>query len=178
MSKNILAFGASNSKSSINKALATYAANQISNDKVNLLDLNEFEMPIFSIDRERKSGIPALAHQFKKHIHNADGIIISFAEHNGSYTVAFKNIYDWISRIEKSVWGDKPLFLLGTSPGGRGAKTVLDTAVNKFERSNNNTVTSFSLPSFHKNFSEEEGIMDASLAELFDHQLRKFIEAL
>ncbi|MGB1252044.1 MAG: NADPH-dependent FMN reductase, partial [Candidatus Promineifilaceae bacterium] len=48
----ILAFGASNSRNSINKALVTYAATLINND-VEIIDLNDFEMPIYSQDREQ-----------------------------------------------------------------------------------------------------------------------------
>ena len=47
-------------------------------------------MPIFSIGKQNATGIPKEALDFKKHISNSDAIIISFAEHNGSYTSAFK----------------------------------------------------------------------------------------
>lgn len=178
MTKTIVAFGASNSKHSINKKLANFAANQVENAEVNLLDLNDFEMPIYSIDREKASGIPSLAHDFKAHLKNSDGIIISFAEHNGAYSVAFKNIMDWISRIEKDVWANKPMYLLATSPGGRGGKTVLDIAVNKFKFMNQNTIVHFSLPSFGQNFSKENGIIDADLLKEFKQQLQVFQGAL
>ena len=130
--KKIIAFGASNSKHSINKTLANYTANQIVNAEVKLLDLNDFEMPIFSIDRENENGIHELALQFKQEIIQADGIVISFAEHNGAYSAAFKNIYDWVSRIEGNIWESKPLFLLTTSPGGRGGKSVLELAHSRY----------------------------------------------
>jgi NAD(P)H-dependent FMN reductase len=178
MTKKIIAFGASNSRQSINKKLANFAAHQITDAEVNLLDLNDFEMPIYSIDREKESGIPALAQEFKNHIKEADGIVISFAEHNGAYSTAFKNIFDWISRIEKNVWLDKPMFLLATSPGGRGGRTVLDIALNKFKFMNKNTISSFSLPSFYKNFSEEKGIIDEELLQSFKEQLGIFEGAL
>ena len=178
MTKTIVAFGASNSKHSINKKLATFAANQVENAEVNLLDLNDFEMPIYGIDREKSSGIPSLALDFKAHLKNSDGIIISFAEHNGAYSVAFKNIMDWISRIEKDVWANKPMYLMATSPGGRGGKTVLDIAVNKFKFMNQNTIVHFSLPSFGQNFSVEKGILDNDLLNEFNKQLRTFQEAL
>ncbi|MEO0877483.1 MAG: NAD(P)H-dependent oxidoreductase, partial [Bacteroidota bacterium] len=67
MKKKILAFGASNSRNSINKQLASYAAGQLTDATITLLDLNDFEMPIYSIDREKESGIPQLAEQFKQH---------------------------------------------------------------------------------------------------------------
>ena len=65
MSK-ILAFGASSSKKSINKRLAVYVAHRIPNADVNVLDLNDYEMPIYSIDRENEDGIPDLAYTFKE----------------------------------------------------------------------------------------------------------------
>lgn len=174
MTKKIIAFGASSSKNSINSKLANFTANQISNAKVKLLDLNNFEMPIFSVDRELEFGIPPLAYEFKEYIKNVDGIIISFAEHNGAYSAAFKNIFDWISRIEKDVWFDKPMFLLATSPGKRGGESVLGIAVKKFKLMNKNAIFSFSLPSFNINFSEKEGITDKTLLNIFNKQLALF----
>lgn len=178
MSKKIVAFGASNSKNSINKKLATFAANQVKNAEINILDLNDFEMPIYGIDKENETGIPTLAHDFKNHLKDSDGIIISFAEHNGAYSAAFKNIMDWISRMEGTTWENKPMLLLATSPGGRGGQSVLDIAVNKFQRMNENTISNFSLPSFFKNFSEEEGITDEELLKSFQEQLNIFEKAI
>lgn len=176
--KKIIAFGASSSKNSINKKFATFAAHQISDADIQILDLNDFEMPIYSIDREQESGIPALAHQFKAALQAADAIIISFAEHNGAYSTAFKNILDWISRIKSSngIWENKPMFLLATSPGGRGGKSVLNLATTSFKFMNKNKITSFSLPSFHQNFTEEAGIKDETLGNLFHQQLQNFLE--
>jgi len=178
MTKKILTFGASNSKASINKQLASYAANLLEQVEVNLLDLNNFEMPIYSIDREGATGIPALAKNFKQQIQEADGILISFAEHNGAYTTAFKNIYDWMSRLEGSVWQDKPMLLMATSPGGRGGQGVLELAYNTFSYGNKQVVGSFSLPSFQQNFSTEEGIKDADLKRQLLTLIEKFQQIL
>ncbi|MEM6645003.1 MAG: NAD(P)H-dependent oxidoreductase [Bacteroidota bacterium] len=175
--KKIVAFGASSSNSSINKKFATYAAHQVPDAEVNILDLNDFEMPIYSVDKEKANGIPQLAIDFKAHLKNSDGIIISFAEHNGAYTTAFKNIMDWISRIESDTWASKPMLLLSTSPGERGAQTVLDIAVNKFKLMNKNaTIAHFSLPSFGKNLSDA-GITDPELKTAFEAQLHIFVDA-
>jgi len=61
--------------------------------------------------------VPDLAHQFYKKIGEADALLISFAEHNGSYTAVFKNLYDWTSRIDMKVYQDKPVVMLSTSIG-------------------------------------------------------------
>ena len=172
--KKIIAFGASSSIHSINKKLSTYAASCVPNAQATILDLNDYEMPIYSIDREEKDGIPDLALQFKELIKSKDGIIISFAEHNGVYTSAFKNIFDWISRIEKVVWCDKPMLLMATSPGGRGGISVLEVAHQRFSRENSNEIPTFSLPSFHQNFNAEIGITNPELAKDFDTAVASF----
>ncbi len=176
--KQIVAFGASSSKKSINKDLASYAASVIEDANVLILDLNDFEMPIYSIDYENDHGIPEKAFKFKQKLKTADGIIISFAEHNSVYTAAFKNIFDWISRIEKVVWFNKPMFLLSTSDGDRGAKTVLQIAYNRMSFGNPHKIPTFSLPNFKKNFDKNDGILDIDLNDEFQNALKVFISNL
>lgn len=176
--KKIVAFGASTSSNSINKKLATYAAQKISDANIKILDLNNFEMPIYSEDFERVNGIPKLAYDFKEIIKEADGIIISFAEHNGAYTAAFKNIFDWISRIEKIVWYNKPMFLMATSEGLKGASSVLQIAYNRMSRGNPNQIPYFSLPNFSDNFNHQTGIKNQDLNKKFIDSLSIFVESL
>lgn len=163
----ILAFGASSSRHSINKMLASWVAHQFEGEQ-QLIDLNDYEMPIYSADKEKEHGIPPLAYDFSKHIERANLIVISLAEHNGAYTAAFKNIFDWVSRIpDQSVFLDKALFLLSTSPGARGAQTVLGIAADRMPRNGGKVITCFSLPSFNKNFDPEKGIIDEALLQEF-----------
>lgn len=178
MSKIITCFGASNSKNSINKKLATFAASQINDTEINSLDLNDFSMPLFCVDLEATSGIPQEAHSFKAHMAKSDGIIISFAEHNGAYSTAFKNIFDWASRIGGNIWAQKPLFLMATSPGARGGTSVLDIAINRLSFGYENHISTFSLPLFNENFSEELGITDLSLKSTFEKELNNFKQAV
>lgn len=161
--KKIIAFGASSSKTSINKQLATYAANQFQNTSVEVLDLNDFEMPIYSVDKEKENGIPQLAQDFYDKLGSADLIVISFAEHNGAYAASFKNIFDWISRVNSKTFQDKPTLLLSTSPGLRGGSSVLEIAKNRFPFQGAVVKGSFSLPSFNDNFDVEKGINNEDL---------------
>ena len=165
--KKIIAFGASSSKTSINKQLATYAAHQIPDAEVEILDLNDYEMPIFSIDRETENGIPQLAKDFYDKLGSADLIIISIAEHNGAYTTAFKNIFDWASRVNAKTFQDKPMLLLSTSPGPRGASTALDIAKGRFPFQGGVVKGAFSLPSFYENFDATNGIINEDLKHQF-----------
>lgn len=129
----ILAFAATNNRQSINKQLVSHAADLIHSGliegaEVEIIDLNDYEMPIFSVDREQAEGIHELAHAFYNKIAHADALLVSFAEHNASYTAAYKNLYDWTSRIDMKVYQGKPSVLLATSPGPGGAANVLGTA--------------------------------------------------
>lgn len=175
--KSILALGASSSKESINRQLAKFAASKVSDAKVTLLDLNDFEMPLFSVDTETELGSPDAAQRFKEHILNADGIIISFAEHNGSYSAAFKNLIDWTSRIEGKLWEDKTLFLMATSPGGRGAQTVLSSASSAYPHMGGNVAAHYSLPLFNTNFIDGV-IIDGELKNEFNKQLEAFTSSI
>lgn len=172
--KKILTIGGSNSRRSINDLFAKWAAKQIENVQVESIDLNDFEMPIYGIDRENESGIPNLAHDFKSKVKSVDGIVISLAEHNGSFSAAFKNITDWVSRIEKGTWAEKPVLLLATSPGPRGGMGVLATAKMSFPHQGALVAGDFSLPSFHQNFTEQEGITAPELLSAFKTELSKF----
>lgn len=155
----VLAFGASNSKNSINKKLALYAAQQLKDAEINLIDLNDFEMPIYSEDREKEAGIHNLAQAFYKEITEADMVVISFAEHNGSYTSAYKNLFDWVSRVDMKVFQNKFVLMLATSPGVSGGQNVLKAAQLSAPYFAANVIGAISLESFYENFDFELGVV-------------------
>lgn len=175
--KKVLVLGGSNSPTSINRKFAVFAANQLDNVELNIIDLNDLEMPIYHSGREKESGQPDNAQVFLDQIAEADGVLMSLAEHNASYSVAFKNILDWASRVNGKVWQDKPLLVMATSPGGRGGLSVLQAALERFPRMGGNIVASFSLPSFQNNLTED-GIANEELKSKFYEQLSLFQEAL
>lgn len=153
----ILTFGASPSKHSINRRLARFVAGLFANAEITALDLNDFEMPIFSVDREHPIREEAL--KFAKYIDETDLIVMSLAENNGNYSAAFKNLYDWVSRIpNRKIFNNKKVLLLSTSPGGRGGSSVMEIALKRFPFDGAVIVGSMSLPSFNQNFSDGEGI--------------------
>ena len=175
--KNIIAFAGSNSNESINKQLVTYASSLTENVSVEILDLNDFDVPLFGVDLEAKMGHPDNAKEFVKRIKGADGIMISLAEHNGAYSSVFKNLFDWMSRIEQKTFMDKPMLLMATSPGGRGGASVLAIANDRFPRHNAQIVADFSLPAFATNFSEGKIVNDALNAEL-EEKVKLFNDSL
>lgn len=152
----ILAFAATSSSKSINHQLVKYAANQLNNVEIELLNINDYELPLFSEDRENELGKPDLAKAFIEKIGNNDALIISFAEHNGSYTAAYKNIFDWASRVNPKVFQNKPIVMLSTSPGPGGASSVLAAATSSAPYFDGKVTASLSVPSFYDNFDSEK----------------------
>lgn len=164
----LLAFAASSSSNSINKQLATYAASLVEDATVEIIDINDYEIPLFSQDKEEILGQPQQAKDFYAKLGQADAIIISFAEHNGSYTAAYKNLFDWTSRIDMELFQNKPMVFLATSPGPGGAKTVLNAATSSAPYFAADVKASLSIPSFFDNFDGENQVISnpALLVEL------------
>lgn len=175
--KKVIALGGSNSKNSINKTLAVHAANMLKETEVKELDLNEYNLPLYGIDLETESGIPQDAHNLLNEIKEADGVVLSLAEHNGAYSTAFKNAYDWMSRIDGKLWSEKPMLLMATSPGARGGATVLEIAKGRFPYMGGNIVADLSFPSFFDNFKEGV-IADENLNKQLQTSVDKLQQAL
>jgi len=169
----IIAFGGSNSQHSINKRLATYAASLFESADVEVLDLNDFAMPLFSVDLEKEIGQHEKAKAFLDKIAGADVLVLSLAENNNNYSTAFKNIFDWASRINKEVFQQKPMLLMATSPGSRGGASVLEIGRNALPRYGAEIKASFSLPAFNANFDLDKN--QISNAEL-DKELKDIIK--
>ena len=163
--KQVLVFAGSNSNKSINKKLAIYASTFIKDLKIKILDLNDFELPIYSEQHQTDFGIPENAIEFLSNIKHSEGIILSLAEHNGAYTAAFKNLFDWMSVKDGKLWSDIPMLLLATSPGTRGGKSVLEIAKSRFPYMGGNIIDTFSLPLFSDNFKENK-IINSDLNEV------------
>ncbi len=168
----VLAFAATTSRRSINRAVIDYAIRLLeASDEditVDILDLNDYEMPIYSVDRQLDDGIPSAAHDFYRRIGEADALLISFAEHNGFYTAAYKNVFDWASRIDMRVFQGTPTVMLSTSPGRNGGANVLRTAVQSAPFFGNELLASLAIPNFSSNFDTVSGsIIDPELDEQF-----------
>ena len=164
----IIAFGASYSKQSINKKFAEYTATRFENATVELLDLSNYNLPIYTIDLEKEKGIPESVKVFLAKIKETDLLIISLSEHNGSYSAGFKNLFDWLSRLELNLFANKKMLLLSTAPGARGGQSVMETALARFPRHGAEIIGNFSLPKFQENFEEKRGIINEELSTKFE----------
>jgi NAD(P)H-dependent FMN reductase len=175
--KKVVTIGGSSSKNSINKKLAEFVGDQLNKVELIKVDLNDFEMPLFSIDKENEHGFTDATLALDSIIDNADGFIISLAEHNGAYSAAFKNVFDWLSRINGKVWRDKPMLLLSTSPGIRGGKSVLQMALNRFPYNGGAIVGHLSFPSFHDNFVNGK-VVDPDLSNELEELVNKLEKSI
>ncbi|CAA0103396.1 2-hydroxy-1,4-benzoquinone reductase [BD1-7 clade bacterium] len=111
------------------------------------------------MDREAQLDGPlAEAKAFYDKIGEADALLISYAEHNASYTAAYKNLFDWTSRIDMNVFQGKPMVMLATSPGPGGARNVLATATTSAPYFGGEVKAELSIPRFYDVFDTEKNV--------------------
>lgn len=156
--KRIIAFAGSNGSTSINRELVKYAGSLIEHNEIEYLDLREYDAPIYSADIE-KEGIPKQIKDLVAKLSEADAYIIGTPEHNGSLTAFLKNTIDWASRVEGKFLGGKPVLLLSTSNGKRGAASSLEDLNNKMKYFAGEVAATYSLGSFSENFDKDQGVI-------------------
>jgi len=160
--KTILAFAGSNSSTSINYELVKYTVSQIKNFDVQLLKMSDMPFPMYSTDAEKNDGFKNSLIELHEDIKKAAGIIISVNEHNSNPSAYFKNLIDWLSRLDRKFLDNKKILLMSTSGGERGGHGALTTVKNLLPRFGAEIVDTFSLPSFNANFSDNK-IVDTDL---------------
>lgn len=175
----VLFFAGSNSSKSINHQLVSFAATQLSNHQAEIIKLTDYKLPLFSEDIERNEGYSEALKNLNKKIQQFDAIVISVNEHNGMVSAYFKNVLDWLSRLDRKFLNDKKMLLLSTSNGKRGASAALEYTTKVLPRFGAEVVDSFSLPSFSKNFSrQEQAIIDDGQLTVFSKVLKQFEDQL
>lgn len=165
----ITAFAGSNSTTSINKQLVTYASTLLGNTEV--LDLNNYKIPTYDIDIEKKEGFSEEVYRFYNTLKDSDILLISFSEHNACFTAVFKSYMDWCSRIDPKFLTDKKIFAMSTSPGGYGGRNALEAGIKLVTKFGGTVLQEFALPKFNDNFVNGK-INDETL----DQELKSKIE--
>ena len=171
----ILAFAGSNSSTSINYKLVKYTVALVQGHETQLLNMANFPFPMYSEDYEKENGFSNSLIELKNDISNADGLIIAVNEHNSNISSYFKNLIDWLSRLERSFIADKKILLLTTSPGKRGGISAHDISKDILTRFGADIISSFSLPSFYDNFNDEKGISESELLKAYQEALDSFL---
>ena len=126
----LLIFAGSTREHSLNRQLARAAAEmaRACGAKVTLLELGDFDIPMYNADLEA-AGTPPDVLRLKQLMFEHPAWIICSPEYNASYTALLKNTIDWVSSPVKSNpdWTDgfksfrgKVVGLLSASPGALG----------------------------------------------------------
>lgn len=174
----ILAFAGSNSTTSINYELVKYSVSLIKDFDITLLNMVNYPFPMFSEDYEKRHGFSNSLIEFKEDIKNSDGIILSVNEHNSGPSAYFKNVLDWLSRVDKNFLEGIPVLLMSTSPGKRGAIGAQGIVKDLLPRFGADIIATFSLPSFKQNFDSGKGITDTDLAQMHKAAIEQFLNNL
>lgn len=174
----ILSFAGSNSSISINYKLVKHTIDLIQDHECKLINLANYPFPMYGHDEEKDKGFVNSLIELKDYFIDADAIILSVNEHNGGPSAYFKNLLDWISRVDLKFLADKKIFLMATSPGKRGAIGALESIEKLLPRFGGEVVSTFSLPSFGANFDDATGIRDEALAKQHQAALSDFLSKL
>ncbi len=175
--KTLLAFAGSNSVASINHQLVVYTASLIEGFEVQVLKMTHYPFPLYSIDNEKEKGFLNSLIELKGEISEANGLIISVNEHNSAVSAYFKNLLDWLSRLDRSFLSGQKVFLMSATPGKRGGISALEYTQNTLPRFGAEVKETFSLPSFYDNFKEGV-IVDDKLKTELEKKLKEFLKSL
>ncbi|MCJ8337448.1 MAG: NAD(P)H-dependent oxidoreductase, partial [Pseudomonadales bacterium] len=114
---------------------------------------------------------------FLEKIASADALVISFAEHNGFYSAAYKNIFDWASRINMKVFQDKPMLIMSASIGPNGGASVLNAANQSAPFFGALIKASFCIGKFHQKFDiEVPALTDTELSLTLRQSLQSLVQ--
>ena len=123
----IIAFAGSTRKESNNKKLVKIAAEgaKEANAEVIYIDLEDYALPLFDEDLEKREGLPENGRKLKDLFLENNGLLISSPEYNSSFSGVFKNTIDWLSRPVEGFpplecFADKVAVLMAASPGSLG----------------------------------------------------------
>lgn len=123
----ILAFAGSARRDSFNKKVlaAAAAGARAAGAEVTVVDLRDFEMPLYDGDLEREKGLPDGAKRFRELLKSHDALLVACPEYNSSITPLLKNTIDWATRVEGAKasldgFQGKVAGLVAASPGAFG----------------------------------------------------------
>jgi NAD(P)H-dependent FMN reductase len=179
MNTHIVAFAGSNSPNSINEQLTKAAINNISIEDVKYIDLNDIDVPMYGKELENQQGIPKAIKDLYQEMTNAEGFIVASPEHNGLLPAFFKNIIDWLTRIDQEIFMNKPVLLLSASPGDNGGATNLSILSDLMPFWGAEVIGSYSLGNYNEYFdTESQAIVKPAESQKFATVIERFEEVV
>jgi chromate reductase len=115
---HVLGIAGSLRRGSFNRALIR-AALDLAPDGMTIETFDLSPLPLFNADVE-ELGDPLSVAEFKQAIRDADALLIATPEYNYGMPGVLKNALDWASRPPESPLNNKPVAIMGASPGRTG----------------------------------------------------------
>ena len=165
-----IGFAGSNSSTSINHQLVSYAVKLVEHSEV--IKLSDYSVPMYSQDLEKLEGIPQSIKHLDAKLSEANKLVISVCEHNGNISAFFKNILEWLSRNNRDFLTNKQVVILSASPGLGGAQTALTIIERTLPYFGAEVVSKLSVKGFYDIFKDGR-IVNQEL----NHQLTKAINS-
>ena len=177
---HIVAFSGSLRRQSLNRTLIDIAGSRaaaIDGVEVDVIDLRDHPLPLYDADLQERDGIPDEARRVFDRIAASDALMIANPEYNGGYPAVFKNLVDWVSRIDMFVFHPRYVGLLSATPGKGGGLRGIEHTRALFD---NIFVTShaepFGLPSAG-DVLEDGALVDPAESQRLDDWVDGFVAA-
>ena len=154
-------------RDSINRKLAEATAALASKDlTIDWIRLDD--VPMYNGDLE--ADLPAPVKRIKDQIRNADAVLLVTPEYNRSIPPLLKNAIDWASRpYGTSVWGGKPVTIMGATPGAIGTAAAQQHLRNVLA-----AVGAVTLPQPEMFITYKDGMIDGK-GEFTDAKTKEFV---
>jgi chromate reductase len=98
---------------------ALLAAAALAPEGVTILAEGIADIPLYDED-VKAAGFPAAVSRLQAAIASADAVLIATPEYNYSVPGVLKNAIDWVSRTDPQPFANKPVAIMGASPGALG----------------------------------------------------------
>ncbi len=181
----LLFFAGSIRRESLNQKLANKAS-KIAEDKgaeVTVIDLKDFQMPLYDGDLEAEEGLPENAIKLKKLFVDHDGFYIASPEYNSSFSALLKNSLDWISRPHErdeaplSAFSGKIAAIGSITPGALGGLRGLVPLRMMLGNIAVHVVPSqVAIPFGFKAFDMEDDLKDAHHVQMLEASIEQFVQ--
>lgn len=171
----ILGISGSLRKGSFNTALLN-AAKEVLPGTIRVGDIHA--IPLYNADLEA-SGMPEAVSKLQQQLLESQGLLLVSPEYNSSMPGVLKNAMDWLSRPSgeiRHVFRDKPVAVIGASPGAWGSLLAQTSWLTVFRSLGARHWAGGRLlvPSAHHAFDEHGKLIDDELRGRLEKYIRDF----
>ena len=184
MTTKITVISGSSRAESYNLKLATQLAaiTDATNAEVSLINLKDFDLPIYNGDLEDAEGLPGTAKLLKLRLAESTGLIFTCPEYNGFMTPLLINAIDWCTRsedasVDLSGFTGKTVLVASASPGaGGGARAATHLKTMLSGLGSVIFPQSMVVPSAYNAFDDEGKLLDEAMTKRAEQLIEKFVQ--